>query len=67
MSDIWVYVPYAVLVILTMIPTWFLLKRTGMSKAGVLIVLIPPPFGAIIILCVVAFGSWPQYPSPPSA
>lgn len=59
-GDFGLFLPYLTLTILTIVPAWFLFKRTGMSRTWVLFGLFPP-IGTIIILFLAAFRKWPRY------
>ena len=48
--------PFIILGILTLIPTVVLLRRTGLSRAWVLLSFLP--LGMLIVLWLVAFKSW---------
>jgi heme/copper-type cytochrome/quinol oxidase subunit 4 len=52
------YVPYALLIILTFIPLWKIIKRTGSSPWWLLLSL--PPLGMLIALWVFAYKAWPM-------
>ena len=44
--------------ILIVVPFWYLLPRAGISAPFALVAVIP--FGAIVLLYVLAFRRWPQ-------
>ncbi len=50
--------PYAIVVLLTAVPSWALLKRIGLSRWWTLVSL--APLGMIAILWLIAFRRWPQ-------
>ena len=50
--------PYAIVVVLTAIPAWALLKRIGLSRWWTLLSV--APLGMIVILWLIAFRRWPQ-------
>lgn len=52
------FIPYVLLVALTIIPSLALLKRTGMSKAWALLSL--APLGMLVILWLIAYRAWPR-------
>jgi hypothetical protein len=52
------FLPYAIVVILTAIPSWALLKRIGLSLWWTLLSL--APLGMIVILWLIAFRRWPR-------
>lgn len=49
--------PYLIVVVLTAIPTWSLMRRTGKHRAWVLLSLVP--LGTIAVLWFLAFTRWP--------
>ena len=51
-------IPYALIILLTAIPAWFLLRRTGKSRAWVLLAVVP--LGTFVILWILAFSMWPR-------
>jgi hypothetical protein len=54
------FVPYVILVILSIIPSWILFGRLGMSRAWALLSFVP--LGIIIIVWIVAFRRWRNLP-----
>jgi hypothetical protein len=52
--------PYAMVAILTAIPSRAVLKRIGLSRWWTLLSL--APLGMIVILWLIAFWRWPQPP-----
>jgi len=60
MSDAWLqFIPFVFWVVITIIPSVKLLRRTGMHPALAALNLFPL-LGAIIILWVVAYARWPK-------
>jgi hypothetical protein len=50
--------PYAIVVVLTAIPAWAVLKRVGLSRWWTLLSV--APLGMIVVLWLIAFRRWPQ-------
>lgn len=56
--DIAEYIPFVVGMILTLIPAWRIVKRTGFNPILSLLIVVPL-VGPLIVLIVLAFGDWP--------
>ena len=56
--DIGGILPFIISVILTLIPTWRIIHRTGFNPALALLILIPL-MGPLIVLVILAYGDWP--------
>jgi heme/copper-type cytochrome/quinol oxidase subunit 4 len=52
-------ITFIITVILTVIPTWRIVRRTGFNPALSLLIIIPA-IGPLILLIVLAFGNWPS-------
>ena len=50
-------IPMAIILALFIVPIWVMLGRTGKSRLWVLLTFVP--FGAFIVLWVLAFSRWP--------
>lgn len=55
LSDI---VPFIIGILLTVIPTWRIVQRTGYPPALSLLVVVPL-IGPLVVLIVLAYGDWP--------
>ncbi|MVB00189.1 hypothetical protein GN330_23355 [Nitratireductor sp. CAU 1489] len=51
------FLPYLILVALTIIPSWKLLGRVGMTTAWALLCFLP--LGFILVMWIVAYRRWP--------
>ena len=52
------FLPFIIGVILTLIPTWRIVSRTGYHPALSILVAIPV-IGPLVLLLILAFGDWP--------
>lgn len=52
------FIPFLIGVLLTIIPTWRIIQRTGFSPLLSLLIVVPL-FGPLIVLVVLAYGEWP--------
>jgi len=58
--DVTLLLPSLVVIVLSLIPSVYLLKRVGMSVAWALLLLVPA-FGLIVLVWVIAFGRWRRF------
>ena len=56
------FLPFIIGVILTIIPTWRIIQRTGFNPFLSLLIVVPA-IGPLIVLIVLAFGDWPAQKS----
>ena len=57
---------YVVVVVILMVPFWFILKKAGFSPWLALLCIIPS-LGTLVLLYVLAFAEWRVVPAPQQA
>jgi hypothetical protein len=57
---------YALVVVLVLVPCWFILKKAGFSPWLALLCLLPS-LGTLVLLYVLAFAEWKVVPAPRAA
>jgi len=53
-------ISFALSAIITAIPLYIILKRTGRSRWWIILVVFFSTLGGIIVLWILAFGRWPK-------